>query len=137
MNHPCSACRYIEIKGAKEAWAQSSVSGGMLLFDTTHGTTRYGLKARRLCTAAFRPSRAVPRICPVLQLGLFATVDGDGKTRLLGIFLCARENHESFTWAFNRFQTFCGVPVSVMSDEDPAMATDMTRAGAIAPADQL
>ena len=92
---------YVEVAGARHAWAHSRASGGgVVLFDTTHGTNRYALK-----------------------LGIFSTVDGEGRTRILGIALYRTEDEDSFAWSFKQFSEFCGGdPAHVLTDEDTAIA---------------
>ena len=73
---------FVELPHASEAWGTAVASGGgCLLFDTTHGTTRYGWK-----------------------LGVFIMVDGNGKTRILALSLHLVENKDNLTWAFQAFE---------------------------------
>jgi hypothetical protein len=74
-----------------------------VLFDTKHGTNRYGLR-----------------------LGCFTTVGRDGGTVLLATAMMAHENQESFEWAFLQFKKFFGAqPHCMFTDGDKAMAAAM------------
>ena len=71
-----------------------------VLFDTKHGSNRYGLR-----------------------LGIFSTVGRDGSTILLGASLLAHEDQQSFEWAFNEFRKAFGThPHCIFTDGDKAMA---------------
>jgi zinc finger SWIM domain-containing protein 3 len=71
-----------------------------ILFDTKHGTNRYGLR-----------------------LGCFTTVGRDGGTVLLGTTLLSHEDQESFEWAFLQFrEALGGQPHCIFTDGDKAMA---------------
>ena len=74
-----------------------------VLFDTKHGTNRYGLR-----------------------LGCFTTVGRDGGTVLLATAMMAHEDQQSFEWAFQQFKDFFGVqPHCMFTDGDKAMAAAM------------
>ena len=74
-----------------------------VLFDTKHGTNRYGLR-----------------------LGCFTTVGRDGGTVLLATAMMTHENQESFEWAFQQFKRFFGgQPHCMFTDGDKAMAAAM------------
>jgi hypothetical protein len=84
-------------KGAKELWQQCEWS--VALFDTKHGTNRYGLKVACL-----------------------TTVDKNGKTRVLATSLLLHEDEDSFTWVFELFvRLFGNAPSVLFTDEDRAM----------------
>ncbi len=71
-----------------------------VLFDTKHGSNRYGLR-----------------------LGVFSTVGRDGSTVLLAAALLSNEDTESFKWAFTQFQhAFGRPPHCIFTDGDKAMA---------------
>jgi hypothetical protein len=71
-----------------------------VLFDTKHGTNRYGLR-----------------------LGCFTTVGRDGGTVLLATLLMQHEDQQSFEWAFLQFKLFFGAqPHCMFTDGDKAMA---------------
>ena len=71
-----------------------------VLFDTKHGSNRYGLR-----------------------LGIFSTVGRDGSTVLLAASLLAHEDQESFEWAFTQFKNAFGThPHCIFTDGDKAMA---------------
>jgi zinc finger SWIM domain-containing protein 3 len=74
-----------------------------VLFDTKHGTNRYGLR-----------------------LGCFTTVGRDGGTVLLATLLMQHEDQQSFEWAFLQFKLFFGAQSHCMfTDGDKAMAAAM------------
>lgn len=74
-----------------------------VLFDTKHGTNRYGLR-----------------------LGCFTTVGRDGGTVLLATAMMTHEDQQSFEWAFLQFKKFFGVqPHCMFTDGDKAMAAAM------------
>ena len=89
---------YFVLKGAQDIWARSK--GSVLLYDTKHGTNRYGFK-----------------------LGCFTCVDKNGKTRVLaGLFLLS-EDEDSFKWAYEEFEKSLGsAPIVFFTDSDLAMA---------------
>jgi len=71
-----------------------------VLFDTKHGSNRYGLR-----------------------LGIFSTVGRDGSTILLGASLLSHEDQPSFEWAFQQFKKAFGMhPHCIFTDGDKAMA---------------
>ncbi len=87
----------------KDAVKLFSDGGRPVLFDTKHGTNRYGLR-----------------------LGCFTTVGRDGGTVLLATAMMAQENQEAFEWAFLQFKTFFGAqPHCMFTDGDKAMAAAM------------
>lgn len=89
---------FFVLKEGKEIWKQSS--GSVVLYDTKHGTNRYGLK-----------------------LGCFVTIDNRGKTRVLAGSFVRSEDEASFTWAYKRFEeSFQSPPVVLFTDSDAAMA---------------
>jgi hypothetical protein len=74
-----------------------------VLFDTKHGTNRYGLR-----------------------LGCFTTVGRDGGTVLLATAMITNEDQQSFEWAFLQLKQFFGVqPHCMFTDGDKAMAAAM------------
>ena len=89
---------FFVLKQGKAIWKRSK--GAVLLFDTKHGTNRYGLK-----------------------LGCFVTIDERGKTRVLASSFVRSEDEASFTWTFKNFQdSFQSSPVVLFTDSDAAMA---------------
>ena len=89
---------FFVLKEGKTIWQRSK--GAVLLFDTKHGTNRYGMK-----------------------LGCFVTIDERGKTRVLAGSFIRSEDEASFTWAFKCFQnSFRSPPVVLYTDSDAAMA---------------
>jgi transposase-like protein len=71
----------------------------VLLYDTKHGTNRYGVK-----------------------LGCLTSFDQTGKTQVLAASLILHEDEESFTWVFKCFsESFQRPPVVVFTDSDLAM----------------
>ena len=89
---------FFVLKEGKATWQRSK--GAVLLFDTKHGTNRYGMK-----------------------LGCFVTIDERGKTRVLAGSFVRAEDEASFTWAFKCFQdSFQSPPVVLFTDSDAAMA---------------
>ncbi|MGH7954699.1 MAG: hypothetical protein ACREOZ_01935, partial [Gloeomargaritales cyanobacterium] len=80
---------FFVFKGGLELW--SSMGSRLILYDTKHGTNRYGLK-----------------------LGLFVSVDENGKTRMLAASFVQQEDAASFEWVFTKFNEFMrNVPVVV------------------------
>jgi hypothetical protein len=75
-------------KGAREPWLQCEWS--VALFDTKHGTNRYGIK-----------------------VGCVSTVDKNGKTRVLATSLLLHEDEDSFTWVFELFVRLFGNALSL------------------------
>jgi hypothetical protein len=88
---------FIVIDGAMEKWERSEHS--VLLYDTKHGTNRYGFK-----------------------VGCLTSVDSNGKTTILAVSFVMHEDAESFKWVFDRFQEALGAPKVIFSDGDIAMA---------------
>ena len=78
------------------------MSGGkVVVFDTKHGTQRYGLK-----------------------LGLLVTRDHNGMTRILAVSLVTSEDIPPFSWVFEEFEKAFGAPPLVLfTDSDGAMAS--------------
>jgi len=71
----------------------------VVIFDTTHGTNRYGLK-----------------------LGLFVTVGSDLRTKIIALSLVSSEDIPSFQWVFQKFiRHFKLPPTVVFTDSDAAM----------------
>jgi hypothetical protein len=94
---------FFVLKGAHEVWDRSK--GSVLLYDTKHGTNRYGLK-----------------------LGCFTCVDENGRTRVLAGSFLLSEDEDSFSWAFQSFQnTFGSAPTVFFTDSDPAMALSIAK----------
>ena len=89
---------FFVLKDGKEIWKQSS--GAVILYDTKHGTNRYGLK-----------------------LGCFVSIDNRGKTRVVAGSFVWSEDEASFTWAYKKFEgVFQSRPVVLFTDSDAAMA---------------
>ncbi len=89
---------FFVLREGKAIWQRSK--GAVLLFDTKHGTNRYGMK-----------------------LGCFVTIDERGKTRVLAGSFVRAEDEASFTWAFKCFQnSFELPPIVLYTDSDAAMA---------------
>ena len=88
---------FFVITGGMELW--DCLKEAVLLYDTKHGTNRYGVK-----------------------LGCLTTIDHTGKTQVLAASLILHEDEESFTWVFKCFsESFQHPPVVVFTDSDPAM----------------
>ena len=62
----------------------------IVIFDTTHGTNRFGFK-----------------------LGLFSTVGSDLKNKVIAMSLVRCEDHESFAWVFESFMDAFKFPPKV------------------------
>jgi hypothetical protein len=89
---------FFVLKDGKEIWKQSS--GAVILYDTKHGTNRYGLK-----------------------LGCFVSIDNRGMTRVVAGSFVQSEDEASFTWAYKKFEgAFQSRPVVLFTDSDAAMA---------------
>ena len=74
--------------------------GQVVLYDTKHGTNRYGMK-----------------------LGCFSLIDGAGKTRVIAASFVMNESAEMFSWVFLQFNRLVGeAPVIIFTDSDLAMA---------------
>jgi len=72
----------------------------IVLYDTKHGTNRYGFK-----------------------IGMFVSLDGNGKTQVLAGSVVRCEDTPSFSWVFKSFKLkFGSCPKIVFTDSDPAMA---------------
>ncbi len=88
---------FVVNQGAYQVWR--ATEGSIILFDTKHGTNRYGLK-----------------------LGLLSSVDSNGRTQVLAASFIESENTESFNWVFEQFKiTFGAAPKVVYTDSDKAM----------------
>ena len=80
---------FFVITGGMELW--DCLKEAVLLYDTKHGTNRYGVK-----------------------LGCLTTIDHTGKTQVLAASLILHEDEESFTWVFKCFsESFQRSPVVV------------------------
>ena len=89
---------FFVMKEGKQIWSRSQ--SAVLMYDTKHGTNRYGLK-----------------------LGCFVTLDYNGKTRVIAASFVSSEDEASFMWAFKKFtESFQSPPVVVFTDSDRAMA---------------
>ena len=89
---------FFVLKGGKDIWDRSK--GSVLLYDTKHGTNRYGMK-----------------------LGCFTCVDENGKTRVLAGSFLLSEDEDSFKWAYESFEnSFDSAPIVFFTDSDIAMA---------------
>ena len=88
---------FLVIKGGQEVW--SNIDSHVILYDTKHGTNRYGMK-----------------------LGCFVSIDSTGRTRILAASFVSVEDEDSFTWAFRKFLERFGCPRVLFTDSDPAMA---------------
>lgn len=77
------------------------MNGAVLLYDTKHGTNRYGLK-----------------------LGCFCSIDEHGFTRVMAGSFLVNEDEDSFAWAYSAFsQSFQSTtPKILFTDSDQAMA---------------
>jgi hypothetical protein len=72
-----------------------------VLFDTKHGSNRYGLR-----------------------LGILSTVGRNGSTVLLAAALLSKEDESSFAWVFTHFERIFGLqPHCIFTDGDFAMAS--------------
>ena len=93
---------FFVLEGGKEIWKRCK--GAVLMYDTKHGTNRYGLK-----------------------LGNFVTIDENGKTRVIASSFVLNEDVESFSWAFQCFaDVFQVFPVVFFTDGDTSMAQATT-----------
>eukprot|EP00961_Rhodomonas_salina_P157042 2114005-Rhodomonas_salina.1 len=94
---------FFVLEDADDLWSfkvNETTVTNVLLFDTSHGTNRYGLK-----------------------LGLLVTVGNDGVTHILAASVLLNEDKESFQWVFECFTHFFKHPPHViLTDGDPAMA---------------
>ena len=88
---------FFVMEGSSSVWNNLG-EDTVLLFDTKHGTNRYGHK-----------------------LGCFCTVDGEGRTRVLAATFLLNENEESFAWAFSKFASVFSKPATIFTDQDLAM----------------
>lgn len=90
---------FYECEEAKEH-LRAAEGARIVLYDTTHGTNRYGMK-----------------------LGCFTGVNQNGRTILLAVTLLTYEDTLSFKWAFDKFQEAFSLKPDVMfTDGDLAMA---------------
>lgn len=91
-------CLFFVMKGGHALWKENACR--LVLYDTKHGTNRFGLK-----------------------LGLFTCVDVNGKTRVLAGSFVMHEDKESFTWAMSQFNKhFVEKPAVAFTDSDRAIA---------------
>ncbi|MGH7955104.1 MAG: hypothetical protein ACREOZ_04005, partial [Gloeomargaritales cyanobacterium] len=94
-------CRvFFVFKGGQELW--SNMGSRLVLFDTKHGTNTYGFK-----------------------LGLFVTVDENGKTRIVAGSFVKQEDVASFEWVFKQWDKFMHgkSPAVIFTDSDKSMAS--------------
>jgi hypothetical protein len=92
------------MKNGIERWKRSK--SAVLLYDTKHGTNRYGLK-----------------------LGCLTYIDETGKTQVLATSLLMKESENTFEWVCRAFSKAFGQdPVVVFTDSDPATAPAMALA---------
>jgi MULE transposase domain len=83
-------------------WRNLWMNGGgkVVLYDTKHGTNRYGMK-----------------------LGCFSLIDGTGMTRVIAASFLLCETAEMFSWVFGQFTALVGEePQTIFTDSDAAMA---------------
>lgn len=89
---------FFMLKNWRQLWEESN--GRVVLYDTKHGTNRYGLK-----------------------LGCFSIVDCNGSTRVIAASFVEQESAEMFSWVFECFARLVGAsPETIFTDSDPAMA---------------
>jgi hypothetical protein len=94
---------FVELNGAFEEYALSGADN-VVLFDPTHGTSRYALK---LCC--------------------FTTVSTTGLTVILAVAFLEAESVECFEWAFRCFmQVFKVSPLSFFTDGDSSIEIAVT-----------
>ena len=97
-NQAVTDCIFFTTDGALELW-KSSEGKTVVLYDTKHGTNRYGF-----------------------YLGLISMVDFNGKTRILAVSLIKNQDQSSFEWVFKNFLVAFKTHPSVMfTDSDAAM----------------
>ena len=85
--------------GAQPDPACPSIMKKPIIFDMTHGLTKYNMK-----------------------LGVFSSVDENNKTVVLAVVLLRHEDDSSFRWAFEKFEEFFGAaPFGIFTDQDLAM----------------
>jgi MULE transposase domain len=82
---------FFVLSGAYELWERTQHA--VLLYDTKHGTNRYGLK-----------------------LGCITCMDEMGKTQVLAVSLVSNEDAESFSWVFGCFSEAFHSPVSLKEE---------------------
>jgi hypothetical protein len=88
---------FVANQEAYGVWAETG--GSVLLFDTKHGTNRYGLK-----------------------LGLLSCIDHNCYTQVLAASFVESEDAESFSWVFAQFEAaFGSSPKVVFTDSDKSM----------------
>jgi MULE transposase domain len=83
-------------------WRNLWTDGGgkVVLYDTKHGTNRYGMK-----------------------LGCFSLIDCTGITRVIAASFLLSESTDMFSWVFGQFTDLVGEgPQTIFTDSDPAMA---------------
>ena len=90
---------FFVMKGGKQLWNEDG-SAKVILYDTKHGTNRYGMK-----------------------IGCFTTIDNCGRTQVAGATILSTEDEDHFAWGFAKFQEMFGsAPNVIFTDSDPAMA---------------
>jgi hypothetical protein len=89
---------FFVLPGAQAKWAKAKHA--VLLYDTKHGTNKYGLK-----------------------VGVLTFIDENGVTQILAVSILRHEDTETFTWVFDKFCRSVGpAPVVCFTDSDDAMA---------------
>ena len=99
---------FMWMKGAFDVWANEtddqSRPFGCIIFDTSHGTNRYGLR-----------------------LGTISMASSSGSTKILALTLLAHETEEAFAWVFSAMASgLRRPPRDVYTDGDGAMARAMS-----------
>ena len=90
---------FFVLKGGKQVWNHNG-SAKVILYDTKHGTNRYGMK-----------------------LACFTTIDNCGRTQALAATVLSAEDEDHFAWAYAKFQEMFGsAPNVIFTDSDQAMA---------------
>jgi hypothetical protein len=88
---------FVVNREAFNIWAETE--GSVLLFDTKHGTNRYGLK-----------------------LGLLSCIDANCRTQVLAASFVESEDTQSFSWVFDQFAgVFGSAPKAIFTDSDKSM----------------
>ena len=93
---------YFVLKGAHTVWTRSD--GNVLLYDTKHGTNKYGFK-----------------------LGCFTCIDENGRTQVLAGSFLLSEDVPCFSWAFGSFDRVFSPPDVIFTDSDTAMASAIAK----------
>ena len=98
-NDDCSTdSLFFTMDGSNTLWNLCE-GKSILLYDTKHGSNRYGF-----------------------YLGILSTVDNEGKTRILAISLTKKQDIDTFTWVFEKFkEAFILEPMVMFTDSDAAM----------------